>query len=112
MLIQPLVENAIEHGLQQVESGQVEICFEMKDDALIVTITDNGIGMKKGIKKQEGYSIFKGESMSTKIIKDQLKQYSKEFKKEFVLSFSENVNSTQDNNGTKVTIKLPIIDRN
>jgi hypothetical protein len=68
--------------------------------------------MKKGITKQDGYSIFKGKSMSTKIIKDQLKQYSKEFKKEFVLSFSENTNSTQANNGTKVTIKLPIIDRN
>jgi tetratricopeptide (TPR) repeat protein len=112
MLIQPLVENAIEHGLQQVESGKVEIYFEMKVDSLFVTITDNGIGMKKGITKQDGYSIFKGKSMSTKIIKDQLKQYSKEFKKEFVLSFSENTNSTQANNGTKVTIKLPIIDRN
>ena len=48
MIIQPYVENAIEHGLRGRQKGKIEIIFEQLDDASIrATISDNGIGRRK-----------------------------------------------------------------
>lgn len=49
MLVQPFVENAIEHGLKNLacRGGMLKIDFYVEDDYLIVCITDNGIGVKE-----------------------------------------------------------------
>lgn len=60
MVIQPYVENAIEHGFRYdtftvtKRMGNLTIDFEIKDEALICTVTDNGVGRKVALKyKQE-----------------------------------------------------------
>ena len=47
LLLQPIVENAVSHGLENIdENGQVTIRIcEQDDTCLCITITDNGIGM-------------------------------------------------------------------
>ncbi len=46
--VQPLVENAIKHGiLKKMEGGTVKISTYEDDDAYIVKIEDNGIGFDK-----------------------------------------------------------------
>ena len=47
MLIQPYVENAIKHGLMPLEeSGKLEVTFkQVEEDALLIIIRDNGIGI-------------------------------------------------------------------
>jgi sensor histidine kinase YesM len=48
MMIQPFVENAIIHGVSKIEHhGQIHVLFECKDDKIICSISDNGIGRKK-----------------------------------------------------------------
>tara|TARA_B100000768_G_C11131073_1_gene311796 strand:+ start:183 stop:671 length:489 start_codon:yes stop_codon:yes gene_type:complete len=48
MLIQPYIENAVWHGLRYMEdSGFLKLGLELKDQNLIVTIMDNGIGRAK-----------------------------------------------------------------
>lgn len=48
MLVQPYVENAIRHGLMNSNKhGILEISFEMDDNAIKVTVQDNGIGRTK-----------------------------------------------------------------
>jgi Histidine kinase/Y_Y_Y domain/Two component regulator propeller len=49
MLIQPYIENAILHGLLPLTNkrGELTIHFEEKEQALICTINDNGIGRAK-----------------------------------------------------------------
>lgn len=48
MLIQPYIENAIWHGLRYIdETGMLNIEFEAKDNSLLITISDNGVGRKK-----------------------------------------------------------------
>lgn len=42
--IQPLVENAIKHGIRSREHGIVVISTRQQNDTIIVTISDNGIG--------------------------------------------------------------------
>jgi sensor histidine kinase YesM len=45
MLLQPIVENAIKHGLEpKVEGGQVEISVEQQDNGLVIQVRDNGLG--------------------------------------------------------------------
>lgn len=45
-VLQPLVENAIRHGLNDMTSGG-RICttYEMTDDTAVITVEDNGCGM-------------------------------------------------------------------
>lgn len=48
MLIQPNVENAIWHGLRYKDSGGwIRVKFASSDSGFIVTIDDNGIGLKE-----------------------------------------------------------------
>lgn len=45
-LIQPLVENAIQHGIApKEEGGAVRIRVRVEGDALEITVSDNGVGM-------------------------------------------------------------------
>lgn len=46
MVLQPLVENAVRHGLKDVmEHGEVVIAAKMDDDAIVLFVSDNGKGM-------------------------------------------------------------------
>ena len=46
MLIQPLVENAIRHGLEpKIEGGEIFILAEEKNDFLRLVVSDNGMGL-------------------------------------------------------------------
>jgi LytS/YehU family sensor histidine kinase len=46
-ILQPLVENAIWHGLMPLEAGgKVEIVVELSDTELTISIRDNGVGLK------------------------------------------------------------------
>ncbi|TVY08201.1 sensor histidine kinase [Paenibacillus cremeus] len=48
LTIQPLVENAVNHGLKRMRSGgRVHIQATQAGDLLVVTVTDNGIGMEE-----------------------------------------------------------------
>ena len=46
MTLQPLVENAVYHGLEsRLSNGQIKICIIETDKKLIITVSDNGIGI-------------------------------------------------------------------
>ncbi|MGN0985595.1 MAG: histidine kinase [Candidatus Enterenecus sp.] len=46
MILQPLVENAILHGLDGVEDGQIQVRAQARDgDLLRITVADNGRGL-------------------------------------------------------------------
>lgn len=47
MLLQPFVENAVKHGVSQLETnGQINIKFEQRSKDLLISIHDNGTGFK------------------------------------------------------------------
>lgn len=47
MLVQPFVENAIVHGMENKEGkGQIDLDYRLMDGHLVVTVTDNGIGIE------------------------------------------------------------------
>ncbi|MFC5528837.1 sensor histidine kinase [Cohnella yongneupensis] len=46
MMIQPLVENAIFHGIVPLDiDGEIEIEVRMEQEAVVITVSDNGIGI-------------------------------------------------------------------
>lgn len=45
MILQPLVENAVLHGLEGVENGVVEVTAREEAGTLRVTVRDNGLGL-------------------------------------------------------------------
>ena len=55
MLIQPVVENAIVHGLGPLKNskGLVSIQFLEQDGFMKVTIEDNGIGIENSKKQKK-----------------------------------------------------------
>lgn len=76
MLIQPLIENAIYHGLEpQTGPGSIKLSAEHKDNALILKVKDNGIGFQtKNLKKglalkniEERIHLFYGDSYGMQI---------------------------------------------
>jgi sensor histidine kinase YesM len=58
LVLQPYVENAIQHGLRHKKSGagQLTISFSEKGNMIVLKITDNGIGRKvsQRIKESDG----------------------------------------------------------
>lgn len=46
LTLQPLVENAVVHGLERKkERGMVRLCCRLKQECVVLSISDNGIGM-------------------------------------------------------------------
>lgn len=79
LLIQPFIENAVEHGLKprdKTSKGLLEIYFEQRDEMnLICTIKDNGIGLtaSRKLKINDNH-----QSLSTTITDERLSKMQKE----------------------------------
>ena len=46
MLLQPIVENSLKHGLSaKLEGGEITIRTAMRDGRLVIEVEDNGVGI-------------------------------------------------------------------
>lgn len=102
MLIQPFVENAIEHAFKnQKEDCEIEIKLTLVGGKLICEILDNGIG----IDSSERNSNKNKKSLATKITSERLQYLSKDFKMDASVAIEDR--SKFNEQGTKVTIQIP-----
>lgn len=92
MLIQPFVENSIEHGFLGIDyKGTVTINLTLQDRHILCTITDNGIGLiKEGNENKT--------SASTGLISD------------FILKATKNKVKIQDRKGTVIDASGVIVE--
>lgn len=100
LLLQPLVENSIWHGLLPVKdqiSGKIRLEIFKKEDKLVILVSDNGIGMQEGQKKlPEG----KNKSMGLQMVRDRLN----------LAAFgSELLMESEQGKGTRITIIIPLL---
>ena len=56
-LLQPLLENAIEHGKQEDECLRIALNAGRERDTLHITIADNGLGVRGGVAVREGVGL-------------------------------------------------------
>lgn len=102
MLIQPFVENAIEHAFKnQKQDCKIEIHLTLVDSKLICEILDNGIG----IDSSERNANKNKKSLATKITSERLQYLSKDFKMDASVAIEDR--SKFNEQGTKVTIQIP-----
>ncbi len=109
LLIQPYVENAIWHGLMHKEgTGILTVDLQLKENIIICTISDNGIGREKAFeiknKKNQSY-----ESHGTKITSDRLKLINTLNNTELKISYFDLKDESGNAIGTKVEIAIPQI---
>jgi two-component system, sensor histidine kinase YesM len=106
LILQPLVENAIYHGIKmKKESGAIRITGEEKEDCILLKVTDTGIGMTQNV-VDELHKLLNNEedksSISSYGVRNVHQRIRIFFGNEYGLSFT-----SQYGEGTTVTIKLP-----
>jgi two-component system LytT family sensor kinase len=58
LILQPLVENAVKHGVSKVNaSGRIEISARRAGDRLVLAVRDNGPGLDNGDASEEGVGL-------------------------------------------------------
>ena len=106
LMLQPLVENAIYHGMEFMDGdGEIDVKVFKEDDSLYFTITDNGLGMSEDMVEtllsKDFVSSKKGSGIGVKNVNERIKLY-------FGSEYGLKVESEPDE-GTKITIHLPAI---
>jgi LytS/YehU family sensor histidine kinase len=110
MIIQPFVENSIEHGFVGVDyAGKIAIHFTKDNKELLIQITDNGKGLSNVAKENNEHI-----SRASQIIKDRI--YLLNIKLKTKAGFSiDNAQHPADNStgsGVIVKIHLPLLYKN
>jgi len=101
MILQPFVENSIEHGFTGITyTGHISIQFEKPGNDLEIKISDNGKGLST-IAKEEGGHI----SRASQIIKDRI--YLLNLKLKTKASFT--IENNKNEKGVTVLIRLPLL---
>ncbi|MBP6812679.1 MAG: histidine kinase, partial [Saprospiraceae bacterium] len=118
MIVQPFVENAIEHGLRPRQEGRLTIRFEvMPDDEYLLrcTIEDDGVGFNKGQEKaaaQAGAGFQKHRSRGMEITHERLlllHQIQKRPGDSFIKIQDLSDITNGQRSGTRVEVLLPIL---
>jgi ligand-binding sensor domain-containing protein len=103
MLLQPHIENAINHGLRYREGdgGLLHIHFRLEGFSLVCTVKDNGIGIERSRQlKAEQPRMHRSEGMNLTIKRIEVLNIM------YNIQISTNV-KTGDHTGTEVTITIP-----
>lgn len=107
MLIQPILENAIKHGLgPKKEKGMLKIAFSFHKDILECVVEDNGAGWKK---TRVTVSSIKHESTALSIIRERLNVIKSYDDNPGKLEIIDKGSSGYNESGTIVKIYIPII---
>jgi sensor histidine kinase YesM len=102
MMIQPFVENAIEHGfVGKKDNKQIKVNIGFANQALTCAVVDNGVGISKKLLTQNEEK----KSLATTITSERLKIFSKEFKVKTAIDIQNR--ATFNEEGTIVTLVLP-----
>ena len=108
MLIQPFIENSIEHGIKHKPGkGHVNIKFIVDAKKVICEIDDDGIGREKA--RSSIYEFEKHKSLATGIIQERIKILNKKFHKRIRLDIIDKYSDTQQALGTMVRLELPFM---
>jgi tetratricopeptide (TPR) repeat protein len=100
MLLQPLVENAVEHGLRHKQDvGKITVRVGIEQERLVFHISDDGIGRKEAALHRNASH----RSMATDILKDRIELLKKQAKFDVQL-----VTADLPNGGTEVSIVMPV----
>lgn len=105
LLIQPIVENAIVHGLEPKEQrGHLTLTVREQEDDIIIAVTDNGVGMttKRLLEVRQGLTVtdhLNGRRIGIRNVHQRMMLY-------YGQDYGLTIESTK-NVGTTMTLRLP-----
>jgi len=112
MILQPYVENAIEHGLRTRPEGHIKVVFEPirgDDGNIIATVTDDGIGRER-VKEMQRHDVIRPfhQSRGTDITRSRLELLSSDPENRVLIEdlYHEDGRAA----GTRVTVRIPVAD--
>ncbi len=104
MLLQPFIENAVEHGFQFIENdGKLLINYTLKNNTLFVEVIDNGSGIKVESLKTKNH-----QSLALEITKERISLMNKKEKQKMVFSTNEAFPNEGIRKGFKVSFTIPL----
>lgn len=107
MMIQPVVENCIRHGIKSLEhrKGIINVYFKMNEGKLTCTVKDNGIGRKNSA--NESADLIKHKSYGIDIIEKRLKVFEELNDEQMGVEIKDLFNDDASPAGTEVILQLP-----
>lgn len=106
MMIQVHVENAVEHGIRNTETGNGNVCVTVREEGgyIIITVEDNGIG-----RKQAAAIGSKGTQNGTAMLKELERIYNRNNAMHMTQTYYDGIfmDAAGVKYGTRVEIRIP-----
>lgn len=99
LLLQPLLENAIQHGASKVQEGRVRLAVNHTDNLVEITIEDNGLGMANSTQRPD-----RSASAGIPILVERIEKLNRARDGNIKISWQNGNNKDQ---GTLVRITIP-----
>ena len=109
MLIQPFIENAIEHGIRhKQDKGHIYIRFSLVEKKVICEVEDDGVGREKAWEAE--YQKRKThKSLATEIITDRIRSLNKKLKQGIKMNIIDLKTDANEAAGTRVVLDIPYL---
>lgn len=113
MLIQPHIENAIQHGLLPANTtGKLELRFSLiSDKQIAISISDNGLG-RKAAQEQKRKQLNINKSYGSQISQDRVVHINQQYKTTPYFAVIDLHDDTGMPSGTRVELHLPVLKAN
>ncbi|ASZ13125.1 histidine kinase [Chitinophaga pendula] len=110
MMLQPYVENAIRHGIQNKTDGQgtINIRFIQREQYLICIVEDNGVGRAVAQTLKTSQHI-EYQSRGMQLTEERIRLLSSSFDTPIEINITDKLDERLNVIGTEVTIKLTLI---
>lgn len=107
MILQPFVENAVQHGLRPLtqRSGQLNIRFSRAGKSLLCEIEDNGVGRRKIIQPDNGFATHVSQGIA--LVRKRLENLRTAYNAIYSLVITDKTDAGDQPAGTVVSITLP-----
>jgi ligand-binding sensor domain-containing protein len=108
MMLQPYIENAIRHGIhhRHDDRGQVDISFTKKENHIICTIRDNGIGRENAqIIKTSQPRVYQSHGMQ--LTQERIDLMNKNARDKITVEITDHTDNEGMASGTGIVIRFP-----
>lgn len=110
IILQPIIENAIKHGIRKDRTdGIIRISGRMETDCILLEVSDNGRGIEQDKLKSLQDVLERAQEDDTIDIGFGLLNVNERIKLNFGMEYGLHIDSIMDE-GTTVSVKLPIIE--
>jgi len=106
LIIQPLLENAVEHGLIPNQGGQLRVIIQQRKDHIMVRVEDNGVGVDRHRLLSNGRK--NRISLGNTIINERLTLINRKNKNKILFNIRDRTEIDNNLSGTQASLQIPI----